>query len=663
MIEKKNEMFFLFYLSLIIKNNNNLVNFSFSIGFINKIHSINNNDESNIYKNILISKIILELIDYYKSNQIFAEKNNIKEKNTLNKIEKDNNKIIDNYIKHFEIIGLKITQKDLKLKKIDLIYSEIINILLKIKDYDSSYKIIEQLDLENIKITETIFNEISKNLSPNGSYINDYKLNTFDDLFDSKKIDFYHILFKFILKNSIYIYYIDFLNETRKTIIKIIHSKQNQLKDYNFKDKVIDIIKFFTNSDDDMKYININDSNLNSNLIINNEKKQIDYEPLENSSYIEKKQNSQRGGSSLGLNVETSQSTDERIEENQSNQSSNQNNINNEEIINPLEGESFKNRENENSLDSNQIEGNIMPNIEGTEKYSHRDIIDIIENILRNSSITLSINNVIENKIEYGKMEYPEGIGIIYEKFKNLLSDEQTQKWIKDNFNNLFENFQKLICYLENIKEIANTSLSKININLIIIIKFKELNEEDSNNNNQIKNLISEYNIKNSPLRGKTYQDINILLNNNYEGFKSFLREIENNPLQISSILQIENSISNSNGTLWAILEQINKHFFISLRFIKVIGKHEKIAEKIRELDNGNFISDGYNEIFKYNMNLNTIEKYNFNDYYSFFIDKNKVIISQENKLKFLDYYSRIITTNYSCRNLFNFKNSKYIYF
>ena len=173
------------------------------------------------------------------------------------------------------------------------------------------------------------------------------------------------------------------------------------------------------------------------------------------------------------------------------------------------------------SLDKNNGESD---NIESTEKYSHRDIIDIIENILRNSSITLSINNVIENKIEYGKMEYPEGIGIIYEKFKNLLSDEQTQKWIKDNFNNLFENFQKLICYLENIKEIANTSLSKININLIIIIKFKELNEEDSNNNNQIKNLISEYNIKNSPLRGKTYQDINILLNNNYEGFKSFFK-------------------------------------------------------------------------------------------------------------------------------------------
>ena len=345
-IEKKNEMFFLFYLSLLIKNNRNLVNFSFSFGFINKIDSINNIDESNIFKNILISKIILELIDYYKSNQILEEKINIEEKNNLNKIIKDNNKIINNYINHFEIIGLEITQKDLKLKNIDLIYSEIINLLLKSKDYDSSHKIIEQLGLENINITKTIFNEISKNFSSNGSYINDYKLTTFDDLFDSKKIDFYYILFKFILKKSIYIYYIDFLNETRKTIIKIIHSKQNQIKDYNFKDKVIDIIKFFTNSDDDMKYINRNDSNLNSNLNINNGKNQIGYEPLENYSYIIKKLNSQRDGSSFGLNVETSQSTNERTEENQSNQNINQNIINKEEITDPLERESFKNREN-----------------------------------------------------------------------------------------------------------------------------------------------------------------------------------------------------------------------------------------------------------------------------------------------------------------------------
>ena len=72
-----------------------------------------------------------------------------------------------------------------------------------------------------------------------------------------------------------------------------------------------------------------------SNLNINNGKNQIGYEPLENYSYIIKKLNSQRDGSSFGLNVETSQSTNERTEENQSNQNINQNIINKEEITDP----------------------------------------------------------------------------------------------------------------------------------------------------------------------------------------------------------------------------------------------------------------------------------------------------------------------------------------
>ena len=197
-IEKKNEIALLFYISLLIKYNKNLVNFSYSFGLIKKIHSINKNiDTSTIYKNILISKIILELINFYKSNQIFEEKCN---KEDLNEIEKENNNIIDQYINYFGKKGLNITQKDLKVKVIDLIYAEIINIILKSQDYD----LIEQLDLENINITKAIFNEISKTLSLNGSFINEYRLTTFGDLFDSKKINFYYILFKYILKNSIY---------------------------------------------------------------------------------------------------------------------------------------------------------------------------------------------------------------------------------------------------------------------------------------------------------------------------------------------------------------------------------------------------------------------------------------------------------------------------
>ena len=229
-IEKNNEIVFLFYISLLMKYNQNIVNFSFSINLINKINSINNIDINNIYKNIIISKIILELINYYRNIHILEEQNSNLEKENLNEIERNNNIIIENYIHYFGDIGFKINKNILKLENIDLIYSKIINILLKTNNYDLSQKIIEELNLENINITKTMFNEISKILSSNDSYINVYRLTTFDDLFDSKKIDFYYILFKYILKHSIYIYYIDFLNETRKAIIKIIHFKQNQLK-------------------------------------------------------------------------------------------------------------------------------------------------------------------------------------------------------------------------------------------------------------------------------------------------------------------------------------------------------------------------------------------------------------------------------------------------
>ena len=271
-IKEKNNMVFLFYISLLIKYNKNIVNFSFSFGFINRINSLNKIEVYNLYKNILISKIILELINFYKRDQIFKEENNKEINEKLNEIEKDNNNIIENCSNDFKKqLGLKITLKE--LKNIDLIYAEIINILLKSKDYD----IIKQLCLENINITKTMFNEISKILSLSSNIKNEYRLKTLDDLIDPTKIDFYYILFKYILKNSIYIYYIDFLNETRKNIIKIIHLNQNQLKnlsnnnkeklDYNFKEKVKYIIKFFTNSEYYVKYININ-SKLNDESII-----------------------------------------------------------------------------------------------------------------------------------------------------------------------------------------------------------------------------------------------------------------------------------------------------------------------------------------------------------------------------------------------------------
>ena len=122
--------------------------------------------------------------------------------------------------------------------KIDEIYSEIIISLIKSNNFKYCYKIFPQLDLEKIDITQTIKDEIYKLLDINNNYIKQYDILKAKDIFNKNtKIDFYYILFKYILKNPIYIYQIPFLLNLRKKIIKII--KSNLIENlYNFNSKV-----------------------------------------------------------------------------------------------------------------------------------------------------------------------------------------------------------------------------------------------------------------------------------------------------------------------------------------------------------------------------------------------------------------------------------------
>ena len=663
-IEQKNEMAFLFYISLLINYNKNIVNFSFSIHLINKIISLNNIDENNLYKNILISKIILELINFYKSNQIFEEKNNKDEKENLNNLD-NYNYIIENFINEFKKLGLEINQKDLKLKNIDLIYAEIINTFLQFKHFNLISNIIDQLDLENINITKAMFNEISKTLSSNESYINEYRLNSFDDLFVSQKVDFYFILFKCILKNPIFIYDIEFLNEARKIIIKRINSNQNQsislsnnikkIIDSNFKDKVIYIIQFFTNSEYEVKYINLNDNNiLNSKLSSDSNTKNSSLNPFDLSSFKEQQERSRRYFSMYDQNIGISEILEERNEENQINI---QNYISHEEIrnnISPLDSKSFaqRNQENENiNLTINQ-----KFNLSHNEIEIFKNILDDIQKILKKSSITLSINNKNENTIEYSEMVYDKGVGITYKKFKNYFSEEQDQKWVMDYFDNIFNNYKKLIDFFEKIKEIAKNIFLFEN-KFSIKINLKEVGPK---NNNEIKNIISEYKLDNVVSLNDKYKDENILNKDNYEGFISFSKQIINIPFQISSISSIKKKTNtNSLSTIWAIIDKTERYQFIS--FKKLIGKHQKVAEKIMEKNKTSFLSAGYNELFEYNMDSGKIGVHDIENFYSFFINKNQVIISQKKKINFLNNPNLNIETEYSCRNILSLKDNNYL--
>ena len=253
----KNNISHYFYIMLLLKDNENIVNYTYSIDFIKNINAELNNNNNKL-KSLIISKLIIDLIKNY----------NGEDEKELKQIEDNNLTIIKNNLKELEQINIKLDEKTIMKSKIDKIYIDILNILIeqnKIND-----ELLNELDLENINITKTMFEELSKILEKNK---NKYKIQEEKDLFDDDKINFYYILFKYIFKNQIYLYHVPFLREAKKQIIKIIKNKSkefsfNKLK--NIRDKLIQIIDYFTDSKYySNKYLNNNNNNNRISTTIN----------------------------------------------------------------------------------------------------------------------------------------------------------------------------------------------------------------------------------------------------------------------------------------------------------------------------------------------------------------------------------------------------------
>ena len=258
--ESEKNLSYYFYLSLLIKDNPNIINYSYSFQFIKEINdNIQNNN--NRYKKFIISKIILELIENYKNVDGCSEYQN----NKIEKIESENNKIIKDNINNFnKEFNLEWKEEQIKSKKIDEIYLKIIKSLIeknKFDKYEYIYNIIKELDLELIDITKTIFDGIHDIIKRKE---NQYLISNNEDLFNNKKINFYYILLKYILKNSIFIYQINFLMKTRKYIIKLIKSNKSYINEIlfskdiyeNIKERLKYIIEKITDSDYYKKLIN-----------------------------------------------------------------------------------------------------------------------------------------------------------------------------------------------------------------------------------------------------------------------------------------------------------------------------------------------------------------------------------------------------------------------
>ena len=131
----------------------------------------------------------------------------------INVISEENENTIKNNIAIFKDFNLEINIGKIKKDKIDNIYIEIIiSIIIKIKTNKlECFKLYSQLDLENIKITEEMFLKLKKALSTHNNYMHQYEIIDVREIFDQDKIIFYYFLFKYVLKNSIYIYQIPLL--------------------------------------------------------------------------------------------------------------------------------------------------------------------------------------------------------------------------------------------------------------------------------------------------------------------------------------------------------------------------------------------------------------------------------------------------------------------
>ena len=217
----KIELSNLFFLNLLIMDNINVINYEYSFDFIKSIFDSNKNGKS--LQKVLVSKIIIELLKNYKGLKKYQEE--AKEK--VDELKEQNEKIIKDNINDLKKIDSSFNDDYIKNKKIDELYIEIIrNLIISKKFEDDKYinDIMNQLDMEKIHLSNKMFEKLSEIL--NESNLKDYTISNKNDLLEEKKINFYYLLFKYILKNRFFVYLNDFLLKIRKTIIELLQKKE-----------------------------------------------------------------------------------------------------------------------------------------------------------------------------------------------------------------------------------------------------------------------------------------------------------------------------------------------------------------------------------------------------------------------------------------------------
>ena len=565
--QKKYKLSFYIYLVKLIESDNNNINYSYQYEFIKDLNNDNDNEQS-IIRKIIYSKIIITLIMNYINND---NNTDTEVENELIKIKNDCVENIKNNINKKEI-DLNILNENIEDISINIIYFNYIKYLIKkIKEekYDEANEIINELDLENVFIIDSIIVELSDYLKE-PQILNDYKIEKIEDLFNTKNINFYYILLKYIFKKTYFIADIPFLMDLRKTIIRAVKQGADNLftnldgnelqekKEYILK-RILDC-DFYYN-----KYKDIRNEKLSIyNKSFNSQPKKDD---IKNNEEIKNKNNK---NISLRKNIEPTENKKQETSQIHYSGDNNKDSLNN-------------NIKTDNQMNSVKLTQDETTQNKNTQKPNYDEMCIKIKNIFDKSSYTINYNKKKKDSISLENIV----IGKNNEKLgHHNYKDIKTYLEINDNIevqkiknkNNMSKSLAKLE---EFINEVANEIKLDHESEFTIVLHFENLedNYEEKFDFDNIPNIYCRYEVSFAKINLKlSFKENNILkykTKSDSLGFDTMVFEINDN---INRILNFKNNFKD-----WDELEKRIKDK--KIQNITLENK-EKLLESFKDENN-----------------------------------------------------------------------------
>jgi len=215
-----------YYLYALINDQPYIINYTYDFELIQKLYN-ELIESKNEIKEIILAKMLITYIDYSDFDE---NDNNIElcsdiKKKCITDIINSKKSVLNKYKRDLNIA--KLENQDIYIEDI---YSDIIKTLIinqKLEKSEETEKLLEEIEVKNIRLNKKIFEGLKQVLIEKN--IEKYEIENFEDILNENKLSFYYMLFKYILKNSIYIYYIPFLLQTQKQITLLIN---NNLKEF-----------------------------------------------------------------------------------------------------------------------------------------------------------------------------------------------------------------------------------------------------------------------------------------------------------------------------------------------------------------------------------------------------------------------------------------------